>query len=120
MSVPSNNGTAPGFGFGPGGLVPLVADPRQNVTVLAGYPGAAITTILQFNRNGAGVGSASADFATFFSFYRSPNGSYTKLVYPGPVGALTLGTFLLGWNEAGTMNGVYRGPNGNAVLRCHP
>jgi hypothetical protein len=110
ITVPSDNGTAPGLGFGPGGPVPLIVDQRQNVTALAGYPGAAFTSVLQFNRNSASVGYASSDFASWFSFYRSSGGAYTKLVYPGPVGSLTLGTFLLGWNEAGTMVGYLADP----------
>jgi hypothetical protein len=67
--------------------------------------------ILQFNRNGASVGYSSNDFASWFSFHRSADGVYTKLVYPGPVGNLTLGTLLLGWNQAGTMVGYLTDPS---------
>lgn len=109
-TVPSENGSVPGFGIGAGGLVPIVRDQNGNVTVLDGFPGAAITAILQFDAGGASIGWASLDFQTFFSFLRSADGVYTKLVYPGPLVDLTLGTFLLGWNESGTMVGYIADP----------
>jgi len=110
MTVPSENGRVPGFGFGPTELVPMVAEKDGTVAVLDGYPGGLITCILQFNRNGASIGWTSQDFSTFFSFLRTADGAYTKLTYPKPVGSLTLGTFLLGWNEAGTMVGYLADP----------
>jgi hypothetical protein len=110
MTVPSDSGRVPGFGFGPGGLVPIIREQNGTVTVLEAYPGAVITALLQFNGSGASIGWASQNFTTFFSFLRSADGRYTKLVYPGPVGNLTLGTFLLGWNERGTMVGYLADP----------
>lgn len=106
ITVPSNSGRAPGLGVGPGGdLVPVIREQDGSVTVLDGYPGALFTTILQLNSEGAGIGYASKNFTTWFSFRRSVNGVYHEFTYPGPVGNLTLGTFLLGWNDQGTMVG---------------
>jgi hypothetical protein len=110
MTVPAENGIAPGAGFGPGGIVPVVLGKDGTAKTLEGYPGAGFTSILQFNTNGWSIGSASQNFATWFSFLRSPDGSYTPLTYPGAVGNLTLGTFLLGWNEEGTMVGYLADP----------
>jgi hypothetical protein len=110
MTVPADNGMVPGAGFGPGAIVPFVLGSDGTVKTLGGYPGAGFTSILQFNRNGWSVGSATQDFATWFSFLRSPDGVYTPLVYPGAVDNLTLGTFLLGWSEAGTMVGYLTDP----------
>jgi len=110
MTVPADNGIEAGLGFGPGGFEPLVVGTDRTGKVLKGYPCAGFTDILQFNRNGWSIGDASQDFATWFSFLRSPDGIYTPLVYPGAVGNLTLGTFLLGWNEAGTMVGYLADP----------
>ena len=109
-TVPSNDGRTPGLGFGPGGLVPVIGERDGSATVLAGFPGAVVTAILQFNRNGASVGWSSQDFVNWHSFVRSADGVYTKLEYPGPVGHLTSGTALLGWNQAGTMIGYLSDP----------
>jgi hypothetical protein len=111
VTVPNDRGQVAGLTFGPGGtIVPLVRERDGATRVLAGYPGAAITAIIELRPNGAGLGWASADFTTFFSFVRSPDGTDTKLTYPGPVGGLTLGTFLLGWNQGGTMVGYLSDP----------
>jgi hypothetical protein len=110
MTVPSNNGRTPGFGFAAGALVPVVREQNGTVTVLEGYPDAPITAILQFDGRGTSIGWATQNFSSFFSFLRSPDGAYSKLLYPGPIGALTLGTFLLGWNERGTMVGYLADP----------
>jgi hypothetical protein len=110
MDVPSDNGTAPGLTSGPPPLRPFIRQRDGTVQILDGFPGALLTNILQFNGRGASVGYASLDFVSFFSFERSRDGSYSKIVYPGPVGNLTLGTFLLGWNEAGTMVGYLADP----------
>ena len=120
-TVPSNDGRTPGFGFGPGGLVPVIGERDGSATVLAGFPGAAITAILQFNRNGASVGWSSPT-VNWYSFFRSADGVYTKLEYPGPVGQLTVGTVLLGWNQAGTMIGDRSDPTQTeyAGLIRHP
>jgi hypothetical protein len=109
-TVPSTNGRTPGWGFGPGGLVPVIGERDGSATVLAGFPGAAITAILQFSRDGASVGWSSQDFVVVYSFFRSADGVYRKLEYPGPVGHLTFGTVLLGWNQAGTMIGYLSDP----------
>ena len=52
-TVPSTNGRTPGWGFGPGGFVPVIEERDGSATVLAGFPRAVITAILQFGRNGA-------------------------------------------------------------------
>jgi hypothetical protein len=121
-TVPSDNGIVPALGFGPGGIVPLVRERDGSVTTLAGFPGSAITSILQFNRNGASVGWASTNFIDWFSFYRSASGAYTRLEYPDPVNGQRWGTFLLGWNESGTMVGYVGDASGTqfaGVIR-HP
>jgi hypothetical protein len=105
MTVPSDNGIVPGVTVTSAGLVPLVRERDGSITTLPGFPGAAITAILEFNGGGAAVGWASYDFASWFSFERSRDGSYTRIDYPGPLGNLTLGTFILGWNHRGTMVG---------------
>ena len=110
MDVPSDNGIVPGLTAGAPPLLPLVRKRDGTVQTLAGYPGALLTNVLQYNGRGASVGYASLDFTSFFGFVRSSQGAYTKIVYPGPVGSLTLGTFLLGWNEAGTMVGYLSDP----------
>jgi hypothetical protein len=89
----------------------VVREQDGSLTVLDGYPGALFTMILQLNSEGAGVGYTSKNFSTWFSFRRSANGVYHELVYPGPVGSLTLGTFLLGWNDEGTMVGYLADPS---------
>ena len=88
----------------------MIGERDGTATVLAGFPGAVVTAILQFNRNDASVGWSSQDFVNWHSFFRSADGVYTKLEYPGPVGHLTSGTALLGWNQAGTMIGYLSDP----------
>jgi hypothetical protein len=110
VTIPGDNGVAPGITITPAGIVPVVREPDGTVITLPGFPGAAITAILEFNRGGAGVGWASYDFQSFFSFERFREGVYTRIDYPGPFGSLTLGTFILGWNQLGTMVGYIGDP----------
>ena len=108
MTVPSDNGQVPGLAFGPGGLiVPLVRERDGSINLLAGFPGALVTAILQFNGEGASIGWASTNFVSFFGFVRSPDGAYTRFDCPF---ALPLGTFPLGWNEDGTIVGYTTDP----------
>jgi hypothetical protein len=110
-TVPNSRGQVPAVAFGPGGtLVPTIREPDGALRPLAGYPGAPITAILELHPNGEAMGWASLDFRSFFSFVRSRDGHYEPLIYPGPVGDLTLGTFLLGWNQRGTMVGYQADP----------
>jgi len=123
VTVPGDNGVVPGITATSTGIVPLVRTSDGAIHVLPGFPGATITAIVQFNLLATrSVGWASADFASFFSFERSSAGDYRKLTYDGPVGDLTLGTFLLGVNTGGTMVGYLANPaeTETAGLIRHP
>jgi hypothetical protein len=103
LTVPRDNGEVPGIAFSPmGTIVPFVRKRDASVDLLAGFPGALITAILQFNEGGESVGWASNNFVTFFGFIRSQDGVYTGLDCPF---ALALGTFPLGLTEDGTIVG---------------
>ena len=111
MTVPANNGEAPGLTIGNfGAPAPVIRDRDGTVRQVPGFPGSRITAIIQLDDNGSGVGWTSADVVHWFSFVRTRDGTYTSLSYPGPVGPLTLGTFLLGRNASGTMVGYLADP----------
>ena len=103
ITVPGNNGRVPGGAFQPNGtVVPLIREANGTLNTYPGYPGTALTVLLELNSQGTGVGYASVDFTSFFGFMRSPEGIFTRFDYPGAIG---LGTFILGLNETGTAVG---------------
>src|SRR5262249_26249812 len=68
LTVPANDGIIPGITISPSGIAPFLLQRDGTVKTVPGFPGAAITAILQLNGGGDSVGWASENFQSFFSF----------------------------------------------------